>query len=199
MVSKTATLILLPHTLTTLLGLLITQSIHHNIPTNIPKLHLLYITLTIRLLLNTPLFLTISLLTHHLLTTLLSPLLAHTLSHPAPPSQETTHATACREQISLKDPTALRKTGYCTRKYGMGRQEAGRGMGGMRWRYEYANILGTVCISGGFLDWEMERVGAGAGAGGVCWMGARREGEEEEGRNSKRMWMRSVMRGRGWI
>lgn len=86
-------------------------------------------------------------------------------------------AAACYEQLDSRDMDVLLKGVYCDYKFGKGRGQVRREIGGRRHRLEYVEYLARVCQEG------LRDIGHFNARGGVCWVGRGSDGTEK-------MWMK---------
>jgi hypothetical protein len=166
MVSKTATIFLLIHTLITLYITSTLQSFTNSTTKFdvLPPLIITLFTLLIHLCYSFPLFLILRLLQYcipirsrvtlkrHLVTAvLLAPVLAHLggryLGVLETDGEGVEKAAACYEQVGLEG-NALTKSLYCEVRYGVKRGEVERRIGVRRERLWFGEVLAGVCIEG---------------------------------------------------
>ncbi|KAG9236540.1 hypothetical protein BJ875DRAFT_222684 [Amylocarpus encephaloides] len=207
MVSKTATSFLIIHALTHLWTAGITQAFDQTLTTAYPAFILNLFVLTAHIALGVATFLPLSILNHccvpkrsrvtlqrHLLTAILfAPILAQVtgrwlgMIEGRGQSAKVMGASACYEQLDLRDVDVIAKSAWCAKYFGYKQHQVDIRMRARRGRTEYVEYLAEVCVKGLLQIGQRER---------VCWMGLD-DGEERgvrewESVNGERMQVRRL-------
>ncbi|KAF4633277.1 hypothetical protein G7Y89_g4852 [Cudoniella acicularis] len=209
--SKTATLILVLHTLTTLLASVLIQNFENNTTTPYPPNILRFFLFSVHVAFTFATFIFTSILnccciprrsrvtfTRHVLTAILfAPLLAQITGRGlgwiiSPENDKAPFAAACYDQLSLENENVLMAGAWCEYKTGLTRGQTEAQIGGRRKKLMYVAELGRTCAEG-LRDIE-HFVGLD---GGICWMGERTGSElglrKGEVRNGEKEHLRRAM------
>jgi hypothetical protein len=204
MVSKTATLILLLHTSTSLLTSLTIQNFANAQPISIPWQQSLYFYTQIHTAVTLLTFFLTSLLKfcfsrkrlrmsikRHVFTAIiLAPALAQVVGRSKgwfvdEDADPVVWTAACYDQLDARDENVLMKSAFCGLRYGISRERVERYIGRRRERVSYVEVLARACQEG------LRDMGYGRGMEGVCWIGSGGGLDEwSEGDASEREWFK---------